>query len=99
MADKDSKAEKLKTAADKQGVPAVPDTELPEDPSEAKKQLREQKNQLKKDEKARKKEARLRAKSISKQEARRGSGWNISRTCDSADHTDLACDNLPFDKA
>ncbi|MBP8714438.1 MAG: hypothetical protein KBH85_03465 [Lachnospiraceae bacterium] len=69
MADKDSKAEKLKTAADKQGVPAVPDTELPEDPSEAKKQLREQKNQLKKDEKARKKEARLRAKSISKQEA------------------------------
>ena len=54
MADKDSKAEKLKTAADKQGVPAVPDTELPEDPSEAKKQLREQKNQLKKDEKARK---------------------------------------------
>ena len=69
MADKDSKAEKLKTAADKQGVPAVPDTELQEDPSEAKKQLREQKNQLKKDEKARKKEARLRAKSISKQEA------------------------------
>ena len=67
MADKEEKNKK--TSNDIKSAPAVTDTELSDDPGEAKKQLREQRSQLKKDERSRKKEARQRAKSISKQEA------------------------------